>query len=412
MNRRHVAAIAVCFPLAVGFVFLAWRIFTLGLADYWAIAVPARALVWRSQQPDALNQAAEEQLAAKNYVPAQRLARSAIAAYPLDGTGYRVLAEIADRAGDRKRALQLWRITSTRSPRDLTTHGKLAEYALKAGNVDEALHQFDLIMRLKPAIEHDLLPRIVKLAEFPEADPALVRILAKRTPWRSQFLSTLAGHAHDSAAVSRIFGALQDSTSLSAEERQYWIDRQINDHDWTSAYVDWVSTLPVAERSALGNLFDGHFKFPASGTGFGWRISPVAGVDVRTVALSSENALMVEFAGMRTPSAGIEQLIVLSPGHYVLRGRAQANGLDTERGLQWILTCAEGQQIIMTSPLLVGSQPWREFATPFEVPGDRCGGQWLRLQVGAPYMIGGRAGYANLSVDRETEAAGPSQDEF
>ena len=408
MIARYRVAIAFCAPLAIAFAFLGWRILALGLADHWALTAPSRALAWRPQHPDALNQAAEEQFAAKHYVPAQRLARLGVAAYPLDGTGYRVLAEIADRAGDTQRAWQLFRIASIRSPRDLTTHAKLAEYALKAGDVYEGLHQYDLIMRLEPATQRNLLPRIAKLAEFPEVDPVLVRILTQRPPWRSEFLSTLAEQARDSAAVARIFSALQsqDSTSLRAQERQSWIDRKIRDHDWMSAYVDWVSTLPVSQRSALGNLFDGSFNFPPTGTGFGWRISPVAGVDVRTVALSSSNALMLEFAGMRTPSAGIEQLLVLSPGRYVLRGRAQANELATERGLQWVMMCAEGQQTIGVSPLLVGSQPWHAFAVPFEVPADRCGGQRLQLQVGAPYMIGGRAGYAELSVDRIPESAG------
>ena len=414
MNRRYVAAFAVCVPLAIGCAFLAWRIFTLGAADHWAIAAPARALSWRSNAPDALDQAAEDQFAAGHLLPAQRLAKLAIAAYPLDGTGYRVLARIADRTGDGRRALQLFRIAAIRSSRDASVHATLADDALKAGDIDAALRQFDLLMQLAPSTQPDVLPRLVALAESPAVDPALIRMLAKQPPWRGQFLWTLAGQGRDPATVARIFRALQaaGSTALSVQERQYWIGRQIGDHDWSSAHAQWASTVPVAQRSALGNLFDGNFEFAADGNGFGWRITPVAGAEVRTAALpagGTGNALTIEFTGMRTPATGIAQLLALTPGHYLLHGRAQAIDLDSERGLQWALLCAEGQQqTLMTTPALTGNQPWRAFATPFEVPEQQCGGQWLRLEVAPPYRIGGRAAYANLGVDRIPAAAAPN----
>jgi Tfp pilus assembly protein PilF len=396
--------------LALLAVAILWRILTLGLADLWAESAPDRALYWRPDHPDALREGAEERLDAHEYAAANTLAKRSIQAYPLDGRNYRDLGLIADLHSDTLHAATLFQIAAKRSPRDLLTHQMLAEYALKSGDLDQALVQFDLILRLDWTLWPDLLPRMVKLAEFPVAESAFAHALELQPHWRTQFLQTLASQAHDPDAVDRLYRSL-DSTSdaaLSAEEMAAWIDRQIRDRNWQQAYSTWASSLPLSQRVALGNLFDGDFAFPPSGGGFGWQISPVVGADVRTTALAKAGAgktLTIDFDGTQITFRNVSQLLVLSPGHYVLHGKAQADALDTGRGLQWVLTCAEGQQqVLASSPLLVGTQPWQGFAVAFEVPANQCGGQWLRLQMGAPDRISGHAAYAALSVERVADA--------
>ena len=385
-----------------------WRIVTLGLADFWAVSAPDRALSWRPDHPDALRQAAESRLNAHDYAAANALAKSAIQAYALDGRNYRVLGLIADLHGDALHAALLFQIAAKRSPRDLLTHQKLVEYALKSENIDQALLQFDRILRLDGG--NDLLPRMVRLAEFPVTESAFVRTLAQQPHWRTRFLQMLASQAHDPDAVDRIYGSL-DSTSdaaLSAEERAAWIDRQIRDRNWQQAYTTWASSLPASQRVALGNVFDGDFAFLPGNDSFGWQMPAAAGTDVRTVATAhpgSGKILAIEFDGVNLMFRNVSQQMVLSPGRYVLRGKSQSDALDTGRGLQWVVTCAEGQQqILVSSPLLVGTQPWRDFAVAFEVPQSLCGGQWLRLQMGAPDRISGHAAYAAMSVERAPDA--------
>jgi hypothetical protein len=168
----------------------------------------------------------------------------------------------------------------------------------------------------------------------------------------------------------------------------------------------------------LGNLFDGRFAFPASDSGFGWRMLPVPGVQSTTTALAgSGHALTLAFEGMRVATTGVMQRMALDPGTYVLRGKARADALATGRGLQWMLACAEGhQQVLASSPVLIGSQGWHEFQVAFDVPSDDCGGQWLRLQPAVPDQIDGRAAYAELAVERLPSSvpappASPAQDD-
>jgi len=385
-----------------------WRILTLGLSDLWAVSSPDRALHWRPDHPVALRHAAEDRFNARDYAAANMLARRGIQAYPLDGRNYRVLASIEDARGDVARALPLFRIAAERSPRDLPTRQKLAEYALKSGDVDQAVFQLDLIMRLNVTLWPDLLPRMVRLAEFPTTESAFVRALGQRPNWRAQFLMTLAQKAQAADAVDRLYRRL-DSTSK--EELTAWIDRLMRDRNWEQAYIAWVSSLPESQHAALGNVFDGDFAFPPSDGGFGWQMPRAPGADVQTVESTNAGAgkiLAIEFYSAGMTFRHVSQLMVLGPGRYVFRGKAQADRLDTGRGLQWVLTCAEGQQqILASSPLLVGTQPWRDFAVPFEVPAGLCGGQWLRLQMGAPDRISGHAAYAALSVQRAPDIGQP-----
>lgn len=387
-----------------------WRILTLGLADLWAVSYPERALFWRPDHPDALQLAAEDRLDAHDYAAANALALRGVQAYPLDGRNYRVLASIADARGDTSHALPLFQIAAERSPRDLPTRQMLVEYALKSGNMDQALQQLDQILRLDWTLAPELLPRMVRLAEFPATESAFVRALAQQPQWRARFLQTLATQASDPGLVDRIYNRI-DSTpgaALSLDERAVWINRLIRDRNWSEAYFTWVSSLPASQRVALGNVFDGDFAFPPGNGVFGWQISPVVGADVRTAASTKADVgktLAIDFDGTQITFRNVSQLLVLSPGRYVLHGKAQADALDTGRGLQWVLTCAEGQQqLLASSPLLVGTQPWQDFAVAFEVPGDLCGGQWLRLQMGAPDRISGHAAYAALSVERAPDA--------
>ena len=408
-NRIHAVRIVIgSFVLLA--VAIVWRILTLGLADLWATSVPERALFWRPDHPDALRQAAEEQINVRGFAAASVLARRGIQAYALDGRNYRDLAFIADSRGDMPQALRLFRIAAKRSPRDLLTHQKLAEYALKSNDVDQALQQFDLIMRLDWTVRPGLLPHMVRLAEFPDTESAFVTALAQQPQWRWQFLQMLANQARDPGTVDRLYRRL-DSVSgqpLSADEMSAWVNRQIRDGHWEQAYIAWVSSLPTSQRSALGNVFDGDFAFPPSNGGFGWQMTTAAGADVRTAAMAytgSGKILAIEFDGANMTFRNVSQLMVLSPGQYILRGRAKADVLDTGRGLQWVLTCAEGQQqILASSPLLIGTQPWRDFAVAFEVPSSLCGGQWLRLQMGAPDRISGHAAYSALSVERAPDS--------
>ncbi len=62
---------------------------------------------------------------------AEDFARRQLQAAPVDGRGYRVLAQVAVARGQMPRALQLYKIAAKRSPRDVAARAWLAQHALE-----------------------------------------------------------------------------------------------------------------------------------------------------------------------------------------------------------------------------------------------------------------------------------------
>jgi len=78
---------------------MAWRVVSLGMAEFHADSDPERALEWRDDHPRALLKLAEQRLIEGRLDDADALARRSLLADPLDGRGYRVLATWRDCAG-------------------------------------------------------------------------------------------------------------------------------------------------------------------------------------------------------------------------------------------------------------------------------------------------------------------------
>src|SRR5690606_10682305 len=74
----------------------------------------------------------------------------------------------------------------------------------------------------------------------------------------------------------------------------------------------------------------------------------------------------------------LRQPLLLGPGHYELTLRARAEFLHSDQGLQWIVRCQGGPIAAGLGPL-EGSFEWRSFAAEFEIPAEKCRGQWLEL---------------------------------
>ncbi len=419
--RERVAA-GLLVPVAI---FLGWRVFTLGLADLWATSDPEAALKWRPNDPQALIAAAENAVAARDFDAADALARRAIADCPLDGRGYRVIGVGKDFRGDTGAAGRLFAIALQRSPRDVVARNMLARYAGKAGDFAAALHQIDVLLRIRPDLAPNLLPKLVAASSNPELGGMIDRLLVERPPWRLAFLRQLATSSADADAIARVFAGRGGDDPLPppaiGTEADLLLRRQLADHDWGRAYFTWVSTLSTAERTRLGNLYDGDFDFQPSSRGFDWRIPDQgAGFDVRTGSgegLTEHSGLQVRFNGLPLDYRPVSQLLILGPGHYRLSGMGGASGIDTEQGgLAWTVSCAEGDgQALGSSGTFSGDMPVASFQMEFDVPPTGCAAQWLRLDFSGGMLRGqplhGVAVFDGLKVDRvPAPAAGPAAD--
>lgn len=390
--------------------FAAWRVLSLGMADHYATTDPERALGWRADHPLALLRAADE--AAEDPVRADEaadFARRALHADPLDGRPYRVLARLAAEAGDEARAAELYGLAVRRAVRDRPAHGWLIDYHLRNGRPAEALAHLDTLLRLQPNLSGRFEPLLVALAGTPPAQPALVEVLQRRPPWRPAFLRLVATRAPDVEAVTPVFDALRRGEGGLDPTRELgpWLDRLVREGRVGQAYLLWAASLPPERQRSLGNVFNGDFEHEPLPVGFDWRFGRVSGARISRMKVPGSGdggmALRVAFEDRRVPFSHVRQLLALPPGDYRLSLRARADGLRSERGLVWEVTCLAGGRPLTATPPLRGHGDWQELEVDFTVP-EGCQGQWLVLKlparIPAEQRIGGRAWFDDLRIRR------------
>lgn len=388
---RGVLLVAVLLMLSFG----GWRIVGLMQADA-ALAKgdAAGALRWRPDHAEALLRQAEAQLAAKQGDAAAASARQLLQAAPMDGRGYRLLAQQAAGEGDAARARALYRIAARRAPGDLPSRAWLAQDALERGDPADALVQIDAVLTLSPRASASVFPVLAKLAADPAFADALAEVLQRRPPWRAGMLAALHGAgADDRAAADQVLGALQRKGGFDADETSAWIEALLRAGRWGEAHARWASPL-VATGKPLPLLFNGDFARDPSGTGFDWRLPPTAGVITTYEAdQAGGRALRARFLGRRVAGAFLEHRLLLAPGEYRLRHRIRSDALRSDNGLAWNIAC-EGQATPLAQGTPIsGSRGWHVVEIPFTVPAQACPGLWLRLgtagKLGAGQLVSG-----------------------
>jgi tetratricopeptide (TPR) repeat protein len=388
--------------------FVGWRVFTMGVAERLSRQYPAAALGWRSDHPEAQLRWIEKQSHRRSAggISQTSAARAAIRSSPLDGRGYRMLAEQAELRGDPNSAVAWYSLAAARGPRDLPSHRWLANYALTRGDYARALAHIDQMLRVQPELAQYIHPVLIAIAARADAQADLAKLLLQSPPWRSDFMPRLIGRSPDSAALFGLMERLRRSPSgLTDSELSSWIDRLTRDRAWGAAYLIWAQTLSAEASQRIGNVYNGSFEREPSHSGFDWRIDPIPGAQVsraQVTGAEKQIALRVAFEDRRVPFKNVRQLLALAPGTYRLQGLARLDDLRSERGLVWTLTCAEdNRQIAETSPLS-GRRGWDRFELKFSVPNADCGGQWLTLRlparIPAEQRIGGVAWFDDLQI--------------
>ncbi len=398
--------LAVPMLIAIG-----WRAATLGLADHYARRDPERALALRPKHSLALAARAEQLAEAGQWSDATALARKSLQANPLQSRAYRLLARAAQAQGDVKQAYALYRIAARRLPRDVPTRTWLFNHHLQHGQAAAAMGDLDAILSAKPTLIPALTGTIHGFATQPELQPAFVEALRKSPPWRATVLSLVVQQAPDFDGTARLMQRLRSAPEgIDSAIANIWVERLINERRYEQAYVQWAAALVPEAREVIGNVFNGNFELPISNRGFDWRIDATPGVRFDLLAAGGDSgaALRLAFDDQRVPTNHLSQLLVLPPGRYQLQGRVRLEDLRSERGLVWSLTCAEDGRALLSSEAMHGNAPWRSFSAVFEISGDACQAQWLRLQLPAripsEQRIGGIIWFDALRVSRQLPA--------
>lgn len=365
--------------LAVLLAWMGWRVVQATRVDALASTDPEAALRIDPDHPQALLARARHQLAGGDNAGAAATARHVLEVAPGQGNAFAMIA-LAAAQQHAPEAEKLLEIAAQRAPRIPQVRAQLATMRLQAGDLPGAMTQLDALLRFNPEQGKQFLPAMAQQSADARFADAMATTLARNPPWRRGFLAVLNGKAPPEA-VDNIHSRLLANGGLSIDEVRSWLDSLIARRRWNDAFAAWYGWLsPKPKQIPL--LRNGGFEEEVDGVGFGWRNAAAPGVftDLQPEAgRDGSHAAHMHFIGRPAPKGNLRQPLLLGPGRYRLSLLARADGLRSDQGLAWTVACDRGAQIAATEPL-EGSFEWRAIAVEFDVPAEKCEGQWLELR--------------------------------
>ena len=333
-------------------------------------------------------------------------ARELLRRAPAHGQAFGLLAQALEGEGGEAADLARYETAARRTPRDPRVRAWLATHHLRAGDFPAAIGHLHALHTVAPTQRRQVMPLLVQLSRDPVFADALAAYAASRPQWRAAVLRAAVASRDMPEAADNLHGALRRQGMLTPEEINRWIDGMLAGGRWGTAYARWYSGLddPPAQLPVPWN---GDFSAAPTSTGFDWRVRRTTGVVFDRIALADGgHGARLSFHGRQVGDTGLQVPLLLAPGRYRLTMRARAEGLRSEQGLSWVILCAGGPRRGEGLRLRPASG-WSRHEYAFEVPPERCDGQWLRLVNPAPagfaQVLRGEVQFANIAVTPSPE---------
>jgi tetratricopeptide (TPR) repeat protein len=339
------------------------------------------------------------------------LAERALVQEPYDARALRILGQLADAANDEAAAKRLMETAVRHSMRESAAVYWLMHEAFERKDFAETMRYADILLRTRPQFMPQALQVLAKIAESPEAQGELKKVLATNPPWRSKFFHDVLGAITDARTPLELLISVKDTEfpPTRTDLRDYIAVLMRNNYV-ELAYYAWLQFLPRSQLSRMGLLFNGGFESEPMGMPFDWMIAQGSTVTVDFARRSDtrRRALQLEFGQGRADFRGVVQVVLLGPGSYKLKGE-QMGQMTGRRGLEWKVTCLGAQEPLAKTPMALGSiSEWEDFETTFTVPETDCRAQevrlWLDARPGPEQLVNGTMWYDNLQIARLGEA--------
>jgi len=303
-----------------------------------------------------------------------------LGARPIDAVAFRLLGQQAEAEADPVGAIRFYRIAAARAPRDAISQGRLVEYALAGGRIEEAISRLDVLLRVNPGRGQVLLAQNASLLRNAKERELLAALLILDPPWR-HVLPTALASTPDPASAEALLALLAKSSGYRTEERLLRTALLATMGRPFEARTSWGATLPAAVRQFDGLIFDGGFEYGAGPEPFGWRLqSPVGaaiGLDTANPA-EGRSALALIFDGRAVDFSGVSQDLALPVGNYRFDLLADQRLTPDARPFAWTFVCRETGSEIARMPLPATSEGWQRFSMSMEIPAG-CETQQLAL---------------------------------
>ena len=366
---------------------------------------PATAADKRSAQPSVLSPARQQEIRAWLALALQR--------DPVNARAVRMLGQLADAAGDHGTAEKFMSMALRRSLRETVAAYWLLQRKTAANDHAAALHLADVLLRTRSQFIRFAMPALVKAAETETAVAPLTQLLAGNPPWRPEFFAALPFSITDARTPLGLLLALKASPApTTMAEVKGYLDFLLQHKFYDLSYYTWLQLLSAEQLANAGFLFNGSFESNLTTLPFDWVFHNGQGVTIDIASRPDQpghRALLIHFNQGRVAFEGVNQVIMLGPGSYQLKGLTQGE-ITGRRGLVWRITClGSTADPVGQSPTLQGRMPaWKEFEIAFTVPQDNCRAQRISLLHDArspsEQLISGTIWFDELRIARTMTA--------
>lgn len=217
---------------------------------------------------------------------------------------------------------------------------------------------------------------------------ALMAALQPDGGWFERVARAMPGAKIPISTALPLITQLMESKQLTPALGQYLMGRLKQEGRWVEAYRIWRHLW----NRPLDWLFNGDFETAFVRGGFDWEVNGPndhrSGARIDLVGRKDHGqVLQVVFNGKAIQSPMLRQDLMLPPGAYKLQGAAQSTTLRSEKGLAWVVTCAQdGRELGRSGAIGATGRAWANWETAFNMPADCPGfGARLTLQTFAPY---------------------------
>lgn len=278
----------------------------------------------------------------------------------------------ADVRGDKAGARRYFAYAQKLSRRDLRTQLFMIEDAVQRSDIAGALHQYDMTLRVFPALGDMLYPVLASASADPEIRRELVKTLAEKPMWSDSFVGFVANNGLDPKSTAALFLALRRAGVAVPEiARVGAINTMIAAGQLDAAWSYYATIRPGTDRRRSR---DPRF---AAGLDTPSQLDWAAINDGSGMTTSIQNGIF-DFAA--PPSVGgpmLQQSQLLPPGTYRLSGHSIGIEQVADALPYWTLRCQNGREFgrveVPNSSVAKGN-----FGGTFSVPAD-CPVQILML---------------------------------
>ncbi|RYF20978.1 MAG: hypothetical protein EOO77_06915 [Oxalobacteraceae bacterium] len=324
----------------------------------------------------------------KNRQDADSLARLALMGDATVVPAVTTLGINAQVRGDIEQARRLFGYSQRLSRRDLQTQLWAIEDSVGRGNVEGALHHYDIALRTSRSAPDMLFPVLNDTLTDPAIRSALTKTLAARPVWTESFINYVAGHAPDARSMAALFQGVRGAGgTVSPFAQSSAIHALLAAGQPDDAWRYYASLRPGADRRKSRDD-----RFMAASTAplpFDWVPVNDGGILTSIQPGRTEGAFVFS-AASGTGGVMLRQEQVLPPGRYQLTGY----GMDVDAGNAspyWTLRCKDGRELGRIDVPNSSSPARSRFSGRFQIPAG-CPVQTLALIAQPSDALGGVAG--------------------